>query len=99
VSLPAKVKPMTATTGTMPPEEAEWAFEIKRDGVRALCYVEDGRLHMESRNLLYITARCPDSTAGRRAGRRRPPQRHPRRRDGGLRPHQRLHVRTTYPTA
>jgi bifunctional non-homologous end joining protein LigD len=60
MKLPAKVKPMLATTGSLPMDEADWAFEIKWDGVRGLCYVEDGRLHMESRNLLDITPRYPE---------------------------------------
>ena len=51
---------MLATTGSLPKDQAEWAFEIKWDGVRALCYIEDGELHMESRNLLDITPRYPE---------------------------------------
>lgn len=51
---------MLATTGSLPSDESEWAFEIKWDGVRALCYVEDGVLHLESRNLLDITPRYPE---------------------------------------
>ncbi|HEV7887017.1 MAG TPA: non-homologous end-joining DNA ligase [Acidimicrobiales bacterium] len=51
---------MLATTGSMPSRQEGWAFEIKWDGVRAVCYVEGGRLHMESRNLLDITPRYPE---------------------------------------
>ena len=51
---------MLATTGALPRHEDEWAFEIKWDGVRALCYIEDGALHMASRNLLDITPRYPE---------------------------------------
>ena len=51
---------MLATTGALPKQQDEWAFEIKWDGVRALCYIEDGRLQMESRNLLDITPRYPE---------------------------------------
>ncbi|MDQ1438238.1 MAG: bifunctional non-ous end joining protein LigD [Acidimicrobiaceae bacterium] len=51
---------MLATTGSLPGREADWAFEIKWDGVRALCYVADGELRMESRNLLDITPRYPE---------------------------------------
>jgi len=71
-SLPQKVKPMLATTGAMPRHEEEWAFEIKWDGVRALVYVEDGSVHMESRNLLDITPRYPElhPIAGALKGRR-----------------------------
>jgi bifunctional non-homologous end joining protein LigD len=58
--LPQKIKPMLATTGSLPAKQDEWVFEIKWDGVRALCYIEDGALHMESRNLLDITPRYPE---------------------------------------
>lgn len=51
---------MLATTGALPTRQDEWAFEIKWDGVRALCYIEQGTLHMESRNLLDITPRYPE---------------------------------------
>ena len=51
---------MLATTGSMPRDQAEWAFEIKWDGVRALVYVDGGRIRMESRNLLDITPRYPE---------------------------------------
>lgn len=51
---------MLATTGSLPRDEEAWSFEIKWDGVRALCYIEDGALRMESRNLLDITPRYPE---------------------------------------
>ena len=51
---------MLATTGSLPTKPEEWAYEIKWDGVRALVYVEDGGMHMESRNLLDMTPRYPE---------------------------------------
>ena len=59
--MPSKLVPMMATSSTMPADEAGWAFEIKWDGVRALSYVRNGALHMESRNLLDITPRYPET--------------------------------------
>lgn len=59
MTLPAHVKPMLATTGKLP-ADGGWAFEIKWDGVRALAYVSDNSVHVESRNLLDITARYPE---------------------------------------
>ncbi len=47
--LPASVAPMLATAVTQPPSGANWLYEIKWDGVRALCLVKDGALKMESR--------------------------------------------------
>lgn len=58
--MPEKVAPMLATAGTMPVAQDQWAFEIKWDGVRAVSYIRDGRIHMESRNLLDITPRYPE---------------------------------------
>jgi bifunctional non-homologous end joining protein LigD len=51
---------MLATMGTLPRQQSGYAFEVKWDGVRALSYVRDGSLHMESRNLLDITPRYPE---------------------------------------
>ena len=38
----------------------DWAHELKWDGVRALAYVRDGGLRLESRNLNDITPRYPE---------------------------------------
>jgi len=55
---------MLATAGALPGRDADWAFEIKWDGVRVLAYV-DGRpatttLRLESRNRIVITQRYPE---------------------------------------
>jgi bifunctional non-homologous end joining protein LigD len=59
MTLPSHVKPMLATSGKLPGNDG-WAYEIKWDGVRALAYVDGKSLHLESRNLLDITARYPE---------------------------------------
>lgn len=59
MTLPSHVKPMLATSGKLP-NTGEWAYEIKWDGVRALAYIDSSSLHLESRNLLDITARYPE---------------------------------------
>ena len=51
---------MLATPGTLPAEDAEWAFEIKWDGVRAILFVEGGRVRAMSRNDLDVTASFPE---------------------------------------
>ena len=38
----------------------KWSFEVKWDGVRAIAYVQPGRLRLESRNLNDITAGYPE---------------------------------------
>jgi bifunctional non-homologous end joining protein LigD len=48
--LPEKVRPMLATAGLLPASDDGWAYEIKWDGVRAITFVEGGRIRMQSRN-------------------------------------------------
>lgn len=57
---PRRIVPMLATTGRLPADEEGWSFEIKWDGVRAVAYIDDGALHLESRNLTDITGRYPE---------------------------------------
>ena len=40
--------------------QRKWSFEVKWDGVRAIAYVQPGRLRLESRNLNEITAAYPE---------------------------------------
>jgi bifunctional non-homologous end joining protein LigD len=59
-AMPDKLVPMLARPGTLPRDDEHWAFEIKWDGVRAICHSEPGRLRLHSRNLLDITPRYPE---------------------------------------
>jgi bifunctional non-homologous end joining protein LigD len=69
---PDHLPPMLARAGPMPAREADYAFEYKWDGVRAICYWDRRALRLESRNLLDITARYPEIQPLRQAlGRRR----------------------------
>ncbi|HEX6897542.1 MAG TPA: DNA polymerase ligase N-terminal domain-containing protein, partial [Bryobacteraceae bacterium] len=47
--LPRSVTPMLATLSEHPPSGAEWVYEIKWDGVRALCFIEENQLCIYSR--------------------------------------------------
>ncbi len=58
--LPDRIVPMMARLDSLPRDDEQWAFEIKWDGVRAVCYSEPGRLRLQSRNLLDITPRYPE---------------------------------------
>ncbi len=40
---------MLATAATKPPKGSHWLYEIKWDGVRALCRIKDGKLEIETR--------------------------------------------------
>jgi bifunctional non-homologous end joining protein LigD len=56
-----ELSPMLATPGTLPPDQARWAFEVKWDGIRVLAYLPgDGRWRLVSRNRHDVTARYPE---------------------------------------
>jgi bifunctional non-homologous end joining protein LigD len=42
--MPRSVTPMLATLADKPPSGDHWLYEVKWDGVRALCFVENGEL-------------------------------------------------------
>ena len=48
-AMPQDVSPMLATAVTKPPVGSQWLYEIKWDGVRALCEIKDGKVTMTSR--------------------------------------------------
>ncbi len=48
--MPSAITPMLATLADHPPEGDRWLYEVKWDGVRAICFIEDGRLRILSRN-------------------------------------------------
>jgi bifunctional non-homologous end joining protein LigD len=58
--IPRETKPMLATPGAIPRDEDAWAFEVKWDGVRAICRSEPGRLHLFSRSGREITQSYPE---------------------------------------
>ena len=65
---PEHVPPMLARAGDPPPAGDErWAFEVKWDGIRAICFSEPGRMRFESRNLNDVTASYPELSRLNRA--------------------------------
>jgi bifunctional non-homologous end joining protein LigD len=58
--MPEGLEPMLAYTGDLPPDDGRWAFEIKWDGVRALAYLQGGRLELRARSGRDITPRYPE---------------------------------------
>ncbi len=58
--MPERLVPMLARPGQLPPDEQQWSFEVKWDGVRAIAYVQPGRLRLESRNLNDVTDHYPE---------------------------------------
>ncbi|MGH3279549.1 MAG: DNA polymerase ligase N-terminal domain-containing protein, partial [Trebonia sp.] len=62
--LPDALKPMLATPGGPPARSRDaWAVEFKWDGVRALAFIEAGRLRLVSRTGKDITATYPELSA------------------------------------
>ncbi|MGH3245879.1 MAG: non-homologous end-joining DNA ligase [Trebonia sp.] len=61
--LPATLAPMLAAPGGPPARDPQaWAVEFKWDGVRALAFIEGGRLRLVSRTGRDITATYPEVT-------------------------------------
>jgi bifunctional non-homologous end joining protein LigD len=62
--VPDLVRPMLASAAkTLPPDDENWAFEFKWDGVRAVAYVDGGRVRLLSRNDLDVTVSYPELRA------------------------------------
>ncbi len=47
--MPKAVSPMLATLATHPPSGDAWLYEVKWDGVRALCFIDENELRIFSR--------------------------------------------------
>lgn len=58
--LPDRVEPMLATPSELPRSDDGWAYEMKWDGIRAIGYVDGGRLTLRTRNGNDITATYPE---------------------------------------
>src|ERR671916_846731 len=58
--MPQNVVPMLARLSKLPASDEGWAYEIKWDGVRAIAYLQPGRIRLESRNLNDLTAQYPE---------------------------------------
>jgi bifunctional non-homologous end joining protein LigD len=59
--MPERIIPMMARpSATLPRDPKNWSFEVKWDGVRAIAYVQPGRLRLESRNLNDVTEAYPE---------------------------------------
>jgi bifunctional non-homologous end joining protein LigD len=59
--MPDRLEPMLARTGPLPrDDDGDWAYEIKWDGVRAIAFVQGGRLRLQARSGRDVTARYPE---------------------------------------
>lgn len=63
---------MMATLSTLPADEADYAFEYKWDGIRAICFADGKSMRFQSRNLLDVSMRYPElAPLSRALGKRR----------------------------
>jgi bifunctional non-homologous end joining protein LigD len=63
--VPELIRPMLAIPGTLPAPEQDdrWAYEMKWDGIRAVLYVEGGRVRLMTRNDRDVTGTYPELQA------------------------------------
>ncbi|MDQ6705919.1 MAG: non-homologous end-joining DNA ligase, partial [Acidobacteriota bacterium] len=48
--MPDAITPMSATLVNTSPKGNDWVFEIKWDGIRAICFIDNGELRIQSRS-------------------------------------------------
>jgi bifunctional non-homologous end joining protein LigD len=48
--MPEEIEPMLAALGTLPANDSRWAYEFKWDGIRAVTYIDGGRVRALTRN-------------------------------------------------
>ncbi len=58
--MPAAIHPMLAESIDEPFDGADWLFEIKWDGYRAVAFIAEGKVRLVSRNQNELTARYPE---------------------------------------
>jgi bifunctional non-homologous end joining protein LigD len=58
--MPHIIEPMLATLVDEPFSHPEWLYEVKWDGVRAICYIKDGQVSFVSRNGIDMSFRYPE---------------------------------------
>ncbi|MBV8809762.1 MAG: non-homologous end-joining DNA ligase, partial [Acidobacteriaceae bacterium] len=59
-ALPTHMEAMLATLVKKPPSGTQWLYEIKWDGVRALCRLKDGSLQIQSRRGNHCEVQYPE---------------------------------------
>jgi len=59
-AMPNVIRPMLATPMDQPFSDPDWLFEMKWDGVRAICFISEGRGRFVSRSQIDMTAQYPE---------------------------------------
>lgn len=55
-----QLRPMLAISGDMPADDAQWAYEMKWDGIRALAYIGQGAVTLITRTGRDVSATYPE---------------------------------------
>ncbi|HEV2943831.1 MAG TPA: DNA ligase D [Solirubrobacteraceae bacterium] len=58
--MPEELSPMLAKPSKLPASEQDYGYEIKWDGIRALAFIDGGRVRLENRNGRDITRQYPE---------------------------------------
>jgi bifunctional non-homologous end joining protein LigD len=58
--MPAAIEPMTATLAEDPPRGPDWLFEVKWDGVRAIAFIGNEEVRLQSRSGLRCERQYPE---------------------------------------
>lgn len=59
-AMPKEIQPMLASLAAKPFSDPAWLFEIKWDGVRAIAFVKDGKVRLQSRTGRDCTEQYPE---------------------------------------
>jgi bifunctional non-homologous end joining protein LigD len=59
-AMPEHIRPMLAEAGALPAKDASWAYEFKWDGVRAMLYIDGGRVRALTRNDKSLNTTFPE---------------------------------------
>ncbi len=58
--MPREIVPMKATLAARPPKGEDWLFEVKWDGVRAICFIDSEQVRLQSRTGLSCERQYPE---------------------------------------
>jgi bifunctional non-homologous end joining protein LigD len=63
IGLPGEIRPMLATAGQLPTDDAAWGYEMKWDGVRVIATIAGGAVRLTSRTARDVSASYPELQA------------------------------------
>src|SRR5215472_8861976 len=55
-----QLRPMLAISGELPADDAQWAYEMKWDGIRALAHIASGAVTLVTRTGRDVSASYPE---------------------------------------